>query len=162
MLAAWPKIFSETGVKLKIVGDGPLRPAVETAVKNCNGIEFIGWLDLRKENYATIGSAKALIFPSIWYETQGMTIVESMAAGTPVIASRLGSRAEMIAEGRTGFLFESGNPDDIARAVRLFLSSQTDTPQMRAAARAEFEARYTAEQNYPLLVKCYETALADR
>jgi glycosyltransferase involved in cell wall biosynthesis len=162
MLEAWPQVYAGTGVRLKIVGDGPLRPMVEAAAKPGAGIEFLGWKDMRKENYATMGSAKALIFPSIWYETQGMTMVESLATGTPVLASRLGSRAEMIAEGRTGFLFESGNPDDMARQARHFLSGQARTQEMRAAARLEFEARYTAEENYPLLMKCYETALARR
>ena len=72
------------------------------------------------------------------------------------MASRLGSRAEMIDEGRTGYLFESGNPEDLAEKARLILSRAA---QMRAAARLEFESRYTAEQNYPLLMQCYETAL---
>ena len=157
MLEAWPKVYADTRARLKIIGDGPLRGMVETAAAQpAAGIDYAGWVDMKKENYAPMGSARALIFPSIWYETQGMTIVESMATGTPVLASRLGSRAEMIDEGRTGYLFESGNPEDLAEKARLILSRAA---QMRAAARLEFESRYTAEQNYPLLMQCYETAL---
>jgi glycosyltransferase involved in cell wall biosynthesis len=159
MLEAWPKVYADTGIKLKIIGDGPLRTSVEAASKNAAGIEYLGWRDMRKEGYVTMGAARALIFPSIWYETQGMTIVESLATGTPILASRLGSRAEIIADGRTGLLFESGNPDDLARQARVFLSGQADRQRMRQAARLEFESRYTAEQNYPLLMRCYETAL---
>ncbi len=159
LLEAWPRVFADARIKLKIVGDGPLRASVEAASKTSAGIEYLGWLDLRKEGYATMGAAQALIFPSIWYETQGMAIVESMATGTPVLASRLGSRAEMIADGRTGLLFESGNSDDLARQARVLLSGRADRQRMRQAARLEFESRYTAEQNYPLLMRCYETAL---
>jgi glycosyltransferase involved in cell wall biosynthesis len=159
LLEAWPRIYADTGVKLKIIGDGPLRANVETASKNAAGIEYLGWLDLRQEGYATMGAAQALIFPSICYETQGMTIVESMATGTPVLASRLGSRAEMIAEGQTGLLFMAGDTEDLARQARVLLSNQAARLRMRHAARVEFLNRYTAEQNYPLLLGCYEAAL---
>jgi glycosyltransferase involved in cell wall biosynthesis len=159
MLTAWPRVFAETGVKLKIIGGGPMKRMAEEVSKSGRGIEYLGRLETMKEVYDTMGAAQALIFPSVWYEGQPRTIIESLAKGTPVIASRLGSMPEMVAEGRTGILFDAGNPDDLARRARLFLSSQTNRAPMRIAARQEFEARYTAEKNYPLLMKCYEAAL---
>ena len=159
LLEAWPQVFSDTGVKLKIVGDGPLRASVESASKPASGIEYLGWLDLQKEGYATLGAAQALVFPSIWYEGQPKTLVESLATGTPILASRLGSMPEMVADGRTGLLFEAGNPGDLAGKARVLLSNKADWLAMRQAARLEFEARYTAERNYPQLMACYETAL---
>jgi len=159
LLAAWPQVFANTGIKLKIIGTGPLRSSAEAAAKNANGIEYLGRLESQQEVYATMGAAQALIFPSIWYEGQPRTIVESLAKGTPVLASRLGAMPEMVADGRTGFLFEPGNPEDLARQARVLLGSQTDRSEMRRAARLEFESRYTAEQNYPLLMRCYEAAL---
>ncbi len=159
LLEAWPRVYADTGVKLKIFGDGPLRARVEAASKTAAGIEYLGWLDLQQEGYVTMGAARALIFPSIWYEGQPKTIVESLATGTPILASRLGSMPEMVADGRTGMLFEAGNPDDLARQARALLAGQADRQRMRQAARFEFESRYTAEQNYPLLMRCYEEAL---
>ncbi len=119
LLSAWPKIFAETGVKLKIIGTGPMRAAVETGAKAVPGVEFLGRLESQKDVYDTMGAAKALVFPSLWYEGQPRTIVESLAKGTPVLASRLGSMPEMVAEGRTGRLFEAGQADDLARQARV-------------------------------------------
>jgi glycosyltransferase involved in cell wall biosynthesis len=159
LLEAWPKVYAATGVKLKIIGDGPLRPSVEAALKDGAGIEYLGRVDLQKEGYATMAAAQALIFPSVWYEGQPKTLIESLATGSPVLASRLGTMAEMVVDGQTGLFFEAGNADDLARQAQALLSSQTDRQRMRRAARLEFEVRYTAEKNYPLLIRCYEAAL---
>jgi len=161
LLAAWPRVFAETGIKLKIIGDGPLRCSAEAASRSASGIEYLGRLASQQEVYTAMGEARALIFPSVWYEGQPRTIVESLAKGTPVLASRLGAMPEMVAEGRTGLLFEPGNPDDLACQARALLSGQADREPMRQAARLEFETRYTAEQNYPLLMRCYEKALKE-
>jgi len=162
LLTAWPEVFAATGIKLKIIGDGPLRSSAEAAAKNARGIEYLGRLESQQEVYATMGAAQALIFPSIWYEGQPRTIIESLAKGTPVLSSRLGSMPEMVAEGRTGRLFEPGNPNDLARQAQTLLTVQTNGESMRHAARLEFESHYTAEQNYPLLTRCYEKALQDK
>ena len=160
LLAAWPQVFAETGMKLKIIGTGPLRASTEAAAQTRSGIEYLGRLESQKEVYDTMGAAQALIFPSIWYEGQPRTIIEALAKGAPVLASRLGSMPEMVANGRTGLLFEPGNPQDLARQARTLVACPTEDRQsMRQAARSEFESKYTAEQNYPLLMRCYETAL---
>lgn len=158
MLKAWPQIFAATGVILKIIGGGPMKTEAEQAAKAGSGIEFLGRLESQKEVYDTMGEAQALIFPSVWYEGQPRTIVEALAKGTPIISSRLGSMPEMVTEGKTGILFEAGNAGDLAQKAKTFLSNKTDRRPMRQAARLEFESRYTAERNYPLLLACYEAA----
>jgi glycosyltransferase involved in cell wall biosynthesis len=159
LLEAWPRVFAHTGTRLKIIGDGPMRASAEAASKGNAGIEYLGRLESQQEVYAAMGAAQALVFPSIWYEGQPRTIVEALAKGTPILASRLGSMPEMVADGRTGLLFEPGNPDDLARQAQVLLTGQADRQRMRQAARLEFESHYTAEQNYPLLMRCYQTAL---
>lgn len=159
LVKAWPQIFAGSGLKLKIIGTGPLRTAVEEAAKTAPGIEYLGRLETMKEVYDTMGAARALIFPSVWYEGQPRTIVESLAKGTPVVASRLGAMPEMIEAGRTGELFEAGNPEDLGRQVKALLAGPM--ADMRKAARQEFLDRYTAEKNYPLLIACYEQALRE-
>jgi glycosyltransferase involved in cell wall biosynthesis len=157
LLTGWPRIFAETGIKLKIVGGGPLKEKAQAAAKPADGIEYLGRLESQKEVYDTIGEARALVFPSVWYEGQPRTIVEALAKGTPILSSRLGSMPEMVADGKTGRLFEAGNVDDLARQAKALFSAPPGP--MRQAARAEFETRYTAAQNYPLLLRCYEMAI---
>lgn len=160
LLKAWPKVFAETGVKLKIIGGGPMKSTVtEAAEAGISGIEYLGRLESLADVHTAIGAAQAFIFPSVWYEGQPRTIVESLAKGTPIVASRLGSMPEMVVEGRTGALFEAGNADDLASKAAALLSNKEQLRRMRTSAREEFVVRYTAERNYPLLMACYEQAL---
>ena len=99
--------------------------------------------------------AALLIFPSEWYEGQPRTILESFAVGTPVVAADLGAMGELIRDDHTGVHFRPGDPGDLARAVADAFANPTALARMRARARAEFEARYTAEENYRQIIDIY-------
>ena len=100
-----------------------------------------------------------LVFPSEWYETFGRVAAEAFAAGTPVIAADIGAVAELVEHGRTGLIFRPGDPEDLATQVEWALSHPAELRGMREEARAEFEAKYTAETNYLALMEIYEAAL---
>jgi glycosyltransferase involved in cell wall biosynthesis len=158
LLAAWQKHGLSEKVRLKIVGDGPMRKEVESA-NNTPGIGYVG----RKppaEVYAILSSADALIFPSVWYEGLPRTIVEAYAAGTPVIASHLGSMAALVSPGQTGMLFEPGDAADLARTVGEMLTNPALLRDLRSGARREFLRCYTADRNYPMLLKAYGQSAA--
>jgi glycosyltransferase involved in cell wall biosynthesis len=157
LLAAWARLRGE--FPLKIIGDGPLAEQVQTACRNDPRIE---WLGRRTpvEVLALVGEAACLVMPSIWYETFGRTIIEAFACGTPVIASRIGALAELVEEGRTGLLVQPGDADDLASAVQRLLVDPDRQARMRQEARREYEAKYTAEINYRLLLDIYERACA--
>lgn len=145
-------------LKLRMIGDGPLREQVEQAIRGEPAIEYLGRRPL-PEVYELMGGAAGLVFPSEWYEGMPKTIVESFAKGTPVIASNLGSMPEMIDPGMTGFLFEPGNPADLARQVARLTDGQANLLSMREAARQVYQQRFTAAQNYPVLMEIYGVAL---
>jgi glycosyltransferase involved in cell wall biosynthesis len=105
--------------------------------------------------------ARVLIFPSVCYETGPLTVLEAFACGLPVIASNLGSIAERVTHEKTGLLFNPGDPADLARKVRWAFEHPEAIEGMRAAARREFEEKYTAERNYEMLMAIYETAIAN-
>ena len=86
-------------------------------------------------------------------------IVESLAVGTPVVASRVGAMAEMIDHGVAGLLFDPGDAGDLARTVRQAIAEPDHLRFMRSEARAAFEHRYSAARNYELLMEIYETAI---
>ena len=154
MIAAWKKL---NGLPLDIVGDGPERPDLEAAAAGCPNLRFLGRLP-REETLAAIKRARFLVFPSEWYEGLPMTIVEAFACGVPVIASRLGTMEEVIEHGRTGLHFEAGNPDDLAAKVEWATANPEAMAKMGRAARAEFEAKYTAERNCARLMEIYTLA----
>jgi glycosyltransferase involved in cell wall biosynthesis len=157
LLRAWKHLSDRTGLTLKIAGDGPMRDSVIEATKTMTRIEFIG-RQPSNEIYDMMGRATALIFPSIWYEGQPKTMIEAMAKGMPIVASRLGTMAEMIDDGKNGLLFTPGDAEDLSRQMQRLLEDAPMRQKMRAAARNEFENRYTADKNYPQLLAIYERA----
>ena len=97
-----------------------------------------------------------LLLPSIWPENQPVSITEAMAAGMPVIASRIGGIPELVEDDRTGFLVEPGDPAELASKMRAFVENPDllEAQGIRAAERmaentldrrvAEYVARYDA------------------
>ena len=158
LLNAWRSL--DGAIPLKVLGDGPLRTHVlDAAAQSAGAIEYLGRRTL-EEVCGIMGEAGALVFPSEWYEGLPRTIVESFAKGTPVIASRLGSMAELVEDGCSGFLFRPGDPSDLAGRVRHAWVNKTELAQMRRRARLEFEQKYTADSNHEVLVRAYRAAMA--
>lgn len=153
LLEAWQQLGQQ--IPLKIVGDGPLSDQV-TAAQHSN-VEGLGRRPMA-EVYDLMGQAKFLVFPSRWYETFGRVAVESFAKGTPVIAANIGAIAELIDSGRTGLLYDPNSPTDLVTQVEWMLSHPSQLAKMRQEARAEFEAKYTAERNYQYLIDIYDKA----
>jgi glycosyltransferase involved in cell wall biosynthesis len=157
LLAAWNKVFPHC--RLKIVGDGPMAAAVEHAASTISNIEWLG-SRTRDEVSALMAKATLLVFPSVWYETFGLTVIEAFATGLPVFASRLGAMAELVTDGETGRLSTAGSSDELAAAINWALSHPDLLKAMRIKARREFERKYTAELNYAILMEIYQSALA--
>lgn len=155
LLAAWEQLGGK--IPLKIVGDGPLAPQVIEATKRLQGVEWLGRKPL-EEVYELMGEAALLIFPSEWYETFGRVAIEAFAKGTPVVASDIGAIAELVTPGQTGLLFRPGDAQDLAAQVEWALTHPEELMQMRRTARAEFEAKYTAAENYRRMIEIYTLA----
>ncbi len=157
LVASWRNLPS---VKLKIVGDGALRPELEgMARREKLNIEFAG-MQNRARVLDTIANAEFLIIPSECYEGFPMVIAESFACGTPILGSRIGSIAELIEEDVTGKTFAAGDPAELAIAVRAMLADPAKLIQMRANARAYFEAHLTEEENFAQLTRIYSEVIA--
>jgi glycosyltransferase involved in cell wall biosynthesis len=78
-----------------------------------------------------------------------------------VIASRIGAVAEIVEDGRTGVHFAPGDPADLARTIDWTLAHPEAVARMRGEARLEYEAKYTADRNYELLMQIYERAIRE-
>jgi len=161
-----------TDIPLVVAGDGPLAGMVESIGQEAaskggcrqdwppHKITFAGRQSHEKV-LALMRDARVLIFPSECYEGAPLTIIEAFACGLPVIATNLGSMAEMVSHERTGLLFDPGDAADLARKVRWAFEHPEAMGAMREAARREFEEKYTADRNYGMLMAIYETAAAN-
>jgi len=157
LLQAWKAL--RPNLRLIIVGDGPLAPMVKDCASKDPTVQWLGFLH-RTEILDLMGRALALVFPSVWFEAFPLVLAEAFAKGLPVIASNLGSMAEIIAHRRTGLLFAPGSPLDLASALQWAANHPSETHAMRENARVEFETKYTADTNYRLLMNIYEEALS--
>ena len=158
-MAAWSKLSEP--ISLKIVGDGPLADSVRRAAHEDDRITWLG--PQRSDQVVPlVGDAACLIMPSVWYECFPRTILEALAKGTPIIASRLGSMTELIDDGRTGLHFKAGHPDDLAAKVQHFFAHPSSRTRMRRATRQEYEQKYTADRNYQILMQIYDHAIHHR
>lgn len=155
LLQAWTELHPR--LPLKIVGEGPLEPQVRLAIEASPNIQWLGRQPIQQV-YELMGNAKVVLFPTIGYETFGRVIIEAFAKGTPVIATNLGSGAELVTPYKTGLLFQPQNPEDLVDKINWVLSHPVQTKDMRKTARAEYEKHYTAEQNYRRLHEIYSIA----
>ena len=161
LLAAWQRF--RVRVPLSIIGGGPERDFLEAHAKQMglSDVRFFGQLP-RDEVIAAMKGARCLVFPSEWYENFPVTIAEAFACGVPVIASRLGAMQEIVEDGRTGLHFKPGDAADLAAKVEWAWTHPREMEEMGRQARAEYEAKYTAERNYEMLMEIYTKAIAAR
>lgn len=127
---------------------------IEPMIRNDPDVEFVGEIGER-EKARFLGDASALLFPIDWPEPFGLVMIEAMACGTPVVAFACGSVPEVIDDGVTGAIV--GSVDEAVAAIPRVLSLD------RAAIRARFEARFSAERMARDYVEIYRSLiLADR
>jgi glycosyltransferase involved in cell wall biosynthesis len=148
LIAAWSGIDAP----LRICGDGPLRRELEAGAPS--NVTFLGRLatgEVRKE----MAMAQVLVVPSIYYENFPMVIAEAYAAGLPVLASRIGSLAEIVRDGETGMLFNSSDARDLSACVTAAFAAPEALDQMGRRARAVYEQNYSERAVYEVLIGAY-------
>jgi L-malate glycosyltransferase len=111
-------------VEFLLVGDGPLRAKLEMLAGEVGVAERVRFLGDRRDIAAILASVAASALPSR-SESLSNAIIESMAAGVPVVASRAGGNAELIQDGQTGLLVPPGDDESLASALERLL---TDPP----------------------------------
>jgi len=147
LLDAWSQL--RHSIPLRIAGEGPLISEIAKSVDaiDPSGRTFMGPLSPQDVIRAMQG-ARFLVFPSVWFETFGLSMVEAFACRLPVIASRLGSMAEIVTDGLTGLHFSAGDPVDLAAKVDWAWTHPQEMEEMGGNARKEYETKYTADRNY--------------
>jgi glycosyltransferase involved in cell wall biosynthesis len=142
---------------LIIAGDGPERGELERlcAKLELANVKFVGHVKGEELDF-TIASSRFTVLPSHAYETFGKTILESYAHGRAVIASDLGSRRELIQEGKTGLLYRSGDVVQLAAALAFLSTRPKLASEMGLAGRQMLQRDYTPEPHYAALINLYE------
>ncbi|MFT7620275.1 MAG: biofilm PGA synthesis N-glycosyltransferase PgaC [Planctomycetota bacterium] len=152
LLRAFKSISSEFPcLQLDIVGDGPQRPVLESLCKRLgvqSKVKFHGFQNLTRIAHL-LGTSHAFVLPCRRADDgdrDGIPVVlmEAMAAGIPVISTKLPGIDELIEDGRTGILTEENDPDLLATALRGIISNP------EAASRISYRATEFVRDNYDL------------
>jgi glycosyltransferase involved in cell wall biosynthesis len=117
---------------------------------NLPGVEYIGEIDERSKS-EFLGEASALLFPIDWPEPFGLSMIEAMACGTPVLAFRCGSVPEIIDPGVTGLIVDS--MDEAIRVMPQVLALD------RRTVRQKFEQRFSASRMAKDYVQVYRSLI---
>jgi glycosyltransferase involved in cell wall biosynthesis len=143
-------------VRLRIAGEGPQRPELEKMAESLGlaNVEFAGQLAGSDLN-GTISAARFTVLPSRAYETFGKSILESFAFRRAVVASDLGSRRELIDEGKTGLLFPPGNVEKLLEKISFLCANPDLAARMGAAGRELVRNQHSPETHYADLMELY-------
>ncbi len=163
LLEAMPLVLAaDPAARLRIVGGGSLDAELRTRARRLGlggRVEFVGKVakDRVQGYYA---QAAALVLPSIWSENSPLSIYEAMAAGLPVLASRIGGMPELVEDGVTGFLFTPRDAGDLADKALTFLRTPpAERERMSARMRAR-AADFGREEHVNRIEAVYAEAVS--
>ncbi len=135
--------------RLRLAGSGPLEGDLRALAGELDleRVDFLG--PLSPDNLATeIHGARFTVLPSEWYENGPLSLLESLAAGVPVVGADIAGIPECLTDGEDGVLFRPGDAADLVRA----LDRANDLPATaRAAARARAEKHHDRERHMKIL-----------
>jgi glycosyltransferase involved in cell wall biosynthesis len=131
------------GARIDVVGAGP----EERRLQGHPHVRVLGRVG-SQELQGRMRRAAYLVLPSLSYEPMPRPLVEAFANGLPVIASRIGSLADLVEPGRNGLLFEPGSARDLARRLAWAEAFPEKMRQMGECAKADYAARLVADWGY--------------
>jgi len=146
--------------RLLIIGSGPLSAWVDEHCAASGGrMRRIPFISSREELRQYIERAAFSAVPSIWYENQPATILETYAMGRPVIGSRLGGIPELIEENGTGLLCEPGNATDLGEKIRFLLGRPDLCREWGRNGNRKLREEFSRESHYDRLMAIYSSVL---
>ena len=152
-------VFAEAarkaGLRPTYVGDGPIAGEIAQRYPEAR---LLGWKDAEGVQ-AAMRAARALVFPSLWYEGQPLTVLEAKGLGVPVVVSDACAGREEVEDGVTGLWFKSADSDDLARTLVELRDDATVAAMSRAAYEAYWRNPPTIERHVARIGALYEDVL---
>jgi glycosyltransferase involved in cell wall biosynthesis len=152
---AHPTMPSEA--HLHIIGDGPERSSLAELASKYDVADRVSFHGFRSNVYDYLAHSDAAVMPSL-HEGLPYTLLESLSAGTPVIASRVGGLAEVLSNGETAMLVEPRDSMAIADAVRQLVENPRLRHRLASSGHALLSARFTADAMVRHYMSEFETA----
>jgi len=153
-ILAIAKALQNENIQFQIIGDGPLMQEISERISSekINNVKLLGYkLDIKPYLYG----CDVLLMPSE-YETFGLSILEAMACGKPIIASNTGGIPELLLNGEGGFLCEPNDIDCFVEKIKLLMQYPHIRTKFGAFNRKRFEMHFTIKQMMSKLEALYE------
>jgi glycosyltransferase involved in cell wall biosynthesis len=148
---------------LLIAGDGPCRTDLQPLAASLGVVDHVRFLGEVRDVAGLLAGSSMFVLPSL---TEGisLTLLEAMARGLPVIATRVGGNPEVVVEGETGFLVPTRSPVDLAEAILKLIGDPQQGRSMGLAGRTrverDFDVRRMVAEYESLYLELHEPALA--
>ena len=149
----------DANVHARIAGDGPVLARIKSSYPS---VECLGWLS-KHEVHAALRTARALVFPSLWYEVQGLVVQEAMAHGVPALVADGTAAREFVEHAVTGLHFRHMDREDLTRVL-----SQVDRDDelVSRLSHAAYDRYWNdpplLERHVEALLRVYEQCLSRR
>jgi glycosyltransferase involved in cell wall biosynthesis len=157
-VATFIRAAAKAGVRVKIAGTGPIAAELEALTRATGAdVEFVGFRSGR-DLWRLVDACRAIVLPSEWYENAPMSAIEANLRGKAIIGSSIGGIPELIEPGETGWLFRSGDANDLAD--RLSVVAQMNTRDVEAvgkAAEATARLRHSPDVYYDKMIGIYRS-----
>lgn len=148
------EVASRLEYKLYIAGSGPLLPSLMPYFEKYKNIIYLRQLS-RSEVKELLQKVAFSVIPSVWYENNPLSVIESLCLGTPVLGANMGGIPELIAEGENGYLFEAGNMIDLQDKIKQCFSTKFDNNTIASKAIH----KYSQSDYYHKLMEIFSNIL---
>ncbi|MBP3604424.1 MAG: glycosyltransferase [Lachnospiraceae bacterium] len=147
--------------QVKIMGDDTTEEASRLKAyieeKDIDNIEFVGFQQ-GDELENIINNSRFVIIPSIWYDNLPNTALEAFRNAKPVIASNIGSLPELVEDGVNGYLFATGNEEDLVEKIKL-LEEDDAVLDKGINAKKILEEKFSKERHIRTLIQVFEKVI---
>jgi glycosyltransferase involved in cell wall biosynthesis len=144
------------GARLDVVAHGPLRAETEALVRELGLGDTVRLLGKREDVPELLSRAQCFLLTSD-YEGCPYSVLEAMAAGVPVVSTRVGGLAELVSDGETGLLADPGSPASVAEALGRILDDPGRASALGEAGRRRVRERFSRERMVRETVSLYES-----
>jgi glycosyltransferase involved in cell wall biosynthesis len=142
-----------------VAGDGPLRGRLRSQADELGLEDRLAFLGQREDIPRLLAASDVFVLPSL-YEGTSLAVLEAMAAGRPVVSSRIGGTDELVVDGESGVLVPAGDADALAAAIRRLLADPALRARIGTAARQRAESLFCAAPTVARVTGVYEEVLA--
>ncbi|MEE9394205.1 MAG: N-acetyl-alpha-D-glucosaminyl L-malate synthase BshA [Planctomycetota bacterium] len=160
LVKAFAALAAERPARLLMVGDGPDRAAAEALATELGVQERVHFLGSQDAVETIIPCADIFVLPSR-FESFGLSALEAMACGVPVIGARGGGLPEVVVEGETGWLFEADELDSLTTILVKAAADKEHLKVMGQAARRRAEEHFALQDIVPRYEKFYREVLGN-